>query len=51
MLSARLGPRTSRVTCLAYLVRCSAAWPAELPPPTTNTGRSTIAGASDTAAP
>ena len=51
MLAASEGPRTSSVTCRAYFARCSAAWPAELPPPTTNTCSPVIEGASETAAP
>ena len=41
----------STVTLSAYRERWTAAWPAELPPPTTNTCRPRIAGASLTAAP
>ena len=51
MLAASDGPRTSSVTCSAYRARCSAAWPAELPPPTTQTCSPVIDGASETAAP
>ena len=51
MLAASDGPRTSSVTRWAYRARCSAAWPAELPPPTTYTSWPVIDGASATAAP
>ncbi len=51
MLAARSGPRTSTVTEAAYLARCSAAWPAELPAPTTNTSWPSMALASAPAAP
>ena len=39
------------VTLLARLARWIAAWPAELPPPTTTTWRPVMASASETAAP
>lgn len=51
MLCASESPRTSTVTCAAHLARCMAAWPAELPPPTTKTDRPAMAGASLTPAP
>src|SRR4051794_23875139 len=51
ILSARDEPRTSMVTRRAYLARCSAACPAELAAPTTNTCLPAIARASVTAAP
>src|SRR4029453_11794152 len=51
MLAARSAPRTTRVTEAAYLARCRAARPAELPPPTTNTCWPSRALASAPAAP
>ena len=51
MVSLTSGRRTSNVTERAYLARWSAACPAELPPPTTNTSRPSISGAAVTAAP
>ena len=51
MLAASEGARTRIVTFLAHLARCSAACPAELPPPATNTVRPRMAGASLVAAP
>ena len=39
MLRVRSGPRMTMVTGLPASARNSAAWPAELPPPTTTTGR------------
>ena len=51
MLAARSRPRTTIVTDAAYLARWIAAWPAELPAPTTNTSWPTVARASAPAAP
>ena len=51
MLSPSVAPRTTSVTLRACACRCSAAWPAELPAPTTNTSRPAIPRASETDAP
>ena len=51
MLSAKDALRTTIVTCAAYFARWSAAWPAELPPPTMKTLSPARAGASAMAAP
>ena len=51
MVSASDAPRTKMVTWWAHLAMCSAACPAELPPPATNTVRPRMAGASLAAAP
>ena len=51
MVAVRSSRRTTSVTDLAYLARCTAAWPAELPPPTTTTSWPTSSGATAIAAP
>jgi hypothetical protein len=51
MLAASPFPRTRIVTRLACLLRCTAACPAEFPPPTTNTWPPLKRSASETDAP
>ena len=51
MLAPSRSPRATTVTERAYLARWTAAWPAELPAPTTNTRCPSVARASATAAP
>ena len=51
IVSSSPGRRTTIVTELANRARCSAAWPAELPPPTTTTSYPSISRAAVIAAP
>ena len=51
VVAASVGPRTTTLTWRAIPARCSAAWPAELPPPTTKTCWSANANISEREAP
>lgn len=51
MVAVRSGRRTTIVTDRAKRARCTAAWPAELPPPTTMTSTSSMSRAAVIAAP